>query len=177
MPVLPFTQQMQVHECHVRGVYLSIACDYEQLMEDVIALCESDQVSRPINNGSIKRYCIKYLTHLTMGKKLGRLSKKLKAYNEEYFNSLSEQFKIMDKLVEYRNILAHGYSNYDEKQLDTSFIIFEHVDKGKLNTSNVSIKPFLLAYEHYRQCLNKLMELTVAMRAEIYHKGASGAVQ
>ena len=40
---LPYTQQMQSKEAVVRGTYISIACDYERIMDDIIALYEVDK--------------------------------------------------------------------------------------------------------------------------------------
>ena len=162
---LPFTQQMQVHEANVRGVYLSIACDYEQLMNDVIFLCGLGEGEKPAN-GEIIAFKNQHLRHLEMGKKFRRTKRALEKYNPEYFKDFHPYFDIIERLVMYRTILSHGYSSYDPNQKDKSFIVFEHLYQGKVYTERIVIYPFLTQMEHYRSCIMELAGLCALLRKE-----------
>ena len=162
---LPFTQQMQFKEANVRGVYLSIACDMEFLMDDIIAKCEID------NQDERQEFRERKIIQLEMGKKLGRCIKSLSEYrNGIYYKKFSTQFDIIEKLVHYRNLMAHGYSEYDEKKIDKSFIVFRNIDKGKKNEEKIEIMPFLINMEEYRSNLMRLLDLTSILSAERGHK-------
>jgi len=162
---LPFTQQMQVHESHVRGVYISIACDYEQLMDDVIYLCELETGPLTLTDEIIS-HKLRYICHLEMGKKFRRTKEGLKNYNIQYFQDFTPHLDIIEKLVKYRTILAHGYSSYDEHQKDKSFIDFKYFYKGKEHTERIIIYPFLTKMEQYRSSIMELAGLTVLLRKE-----------
>lgn len=157
---MPFTQQMQIKEANVRGVYLSIACDYERLMEDLILLCELHRVK------SIENFKAKYLSELSMAQKLSRSKKALLKYNKIYYSSFLPHFKIIGNLVRYRNIMAHGHSNYDDTQKDKSYIDFDYVIKKKPKKINIKITPFISELEGYRHSIMELLGLTFTIRRE-----------
>lgn len=166
----PFPQKMQFHEDNVRGTYISIACDFERLMDDLIALKEIDKVGdrKTITVDQIMDYKKDKITHLEMGKKYARSKEALKQYNIDYYNDFIPHFEIIKSLVKYRTILAHGYSEYDEKQIDTTYIDFEFVYKGKRQKERIVIKPFLSDLNKYRHTIMELMGLTLKMRREVF---------
>jgi hypothetical protein len=158
---LPFTQQMQIKEANVRGVYISIACDFERMMADIIANCEI------VNSAGRLEYKRKYINSLEMGKKVGRCEKVLKAYrNGIYYNKFSSQLNTLSGLVYYRNMLAHGYSNFDTNQKDMSFIIFENTIKGKTVLEKIEVQPFLMQMELHRANIMQMMNLAFILSIE-----------
>lgn len=156
---LPFAQQMQVREAHVRGLYISIACDYERLMDDLIVLCELDRAS------NVAEYKTKHLVHLEMGKKFRRSKTGLEKAFPNHYSDFLPHFGVIERLVKFRTILAHGYSEYDDNG-DPSYIIFEHHHKGKILREKVVIDPFLNELRHYQNSILELMGLTVLLRKE-----------
>ena len=70
MDKYPFFLEMFGFESRVRGIYLTVACDFENLMSDVIAICEEADSSQRIINR---------LNHpFEMGAKLKSVRKHLK---------------------------------------------------------------------------------------------------
>jgi hypothetical protein len=176
---LPFDQKMQVHEVNVRGTYLSIACDSERLMDDLISLCELDIIFPTgfdkINDEDvieeIRKYKIKKITWVEMGKKLFRCKQKLEKYNKSYFDSFSKYFEDISDLVQDRNLMAHGYSDYDiQQEAGKIFILFENVVHGKREEKIIEVKTFLSNLETHRKGIMELIGLTVQIRAENFGK-------
>lgn len=159
---LPFAQQMQFYEGSVRGVYLSIACDMEFLMSDIIAKIEKF----PLVKGERLKFKEDKIYQLEMGKKTRRCIDDLKDYRKGvYYNKFKPQFDIIETLVHYRNLMAHGHSDYDDKKMDTSFIWFKNY-KGKKIIEKIMVAPFILEMETYRKNLMKLLDLIIILTAE-----------
>lgn len=158
----PFFLEMFGFESRVRGIYLTVACDFENLMSDIISICEeSDALLRSENR----------LNHpFEMGAKLKRCKKALKAYNEEYFNFFTPEFNAIEKLCKYRTMLAHGFSEYDTQKLDNTFIIFHWVvnDNGKkeMKEEKILIESFIKEILVYREYVFQFMKLHAALEKE-----------
>ena len=159
----PFALDMFGFESKVRGIYLTVACDFENLMSDVIAICEEvDPSKRSLNR----------LNHpFEMGAKLTRCKKALKEYNKKYFDFFMPQFEVIEKLCKYRTMLAHGFSEYDDNKLDNTFLIFHWVIKEKRNenkmrTEKILIKRFILEIESYRKHVLQFMKLHAKLSEE-----------
>jgi len=138
----PFSLDMFGLEAKVRGLYLTLACDFEKVMVETIALCEEPDDS--------KRQAFMIKMPFEMGKKLKMFKKSVMKYNKSYYNHFLPQFKIIGELVKYRNMLAHGFSQYDTNKSDKSFIIFEWQHKGKLKSDRIEVKPFMNKILDYR---------------------------
>lgn len=160
MDRLNYTQRMQFLEASVRGVYISIACDVERIMEDMIAQIEIDN---PKDRLSFK---MRKICGLEMGMKLQRLDDGLKAYNARYYKYYKNELNIIRELVGYRNLLAHGYSDYDDNKVDKRFITFTNIYRNKKDVVKIEVEPFLFQMEKYREGLKKLMTLTITLYNE-----------
>ena len=161
---LPFVQQMQVRESNVRGTYICIACDFESLMEDLIVLCELPE--EKLNAAGVLEMKLKKTTQLEMGKKYRRAKDGLEKYNSEYHNDFLPHFTVIAKLVKYRTILAHGYSEFDPHQKDNTWIAFNYHDKGKMKQEKIIILPFIMQLEEYRKSIMELAGLVVQIRKD-----------
>jgi hypothetical protein len=158
---MPFTQQMQGKEALIRGIYLSISCDYERLLDDIITKCEVIEPERR------ELYKMNKVRHLEMGKKLDRCRKALKKYNEFYYKVNEPYFKIIKELLKLRNMLAHGYSDYDENLQDTTFITFNYLENYKPKTKQIEVFSFLMELETYRKSIMEFMQLVIYLAAEV----------
>lgn len=158
----PFFLEMFGFESKVRGIYLTVACDFENLMSDVIAICEEADVSLRGDNR---------LNHpFEMGAKLKRCKKALEVYNKEYFDFFMPEFNAIEKLCKYRTMLAHSFSEYDNQELDKTFIIFHWVvnDNGKkeMKEEKILIAPFIKEILVYRKHVFQFMKLHAALEGE-----------
>ena len=138
----PFSLDMFGLEAKVRGLYLTIACDFEKIMSDIIVKCEEPDGS--------KREALRLKIAFEMGKKLKRCEQELLKYNSAYYNHFIPQFEAIKELLKYRNMLAHGFSQYDPQKIDKSFITFIWVEKGKERIDNINVKPFIKNILHFR---------------------------
>jgi hypothetical protein len=179
---LPFTQKMQFHEAYVRGLFISIACDYERIMDDIIALCEMEKIfpsgfenlSDEDIIAQINEYKIQFITWKEMGKKLDKKCVPLlKLYNSEYFNKYEKCFDIVRDLVQDRNLMVHGYSDYNEQQnekgISISFTnIVQNQKKKTLKKKIIVIQPYIKNLERYAIGIIELSELPLRMRKEVF---------
>ena len=152
----PFSLQMYGQESKVRGLYLTISCDIERLLCDLIAKCEIDNPN--------ERNEFKLTLPFAMGAKIVRCKDALGEYNIEYFNFVEPDFKEIELLLKYRNMLAHGFSEYDDNKFDNSFIIFNWIEKDINNkrvhqTEKIMVMPFIMKMKEYRNNVWKFMQL------------------
>jgi len=174
---LSYAQKMQVHEVNARGTYLSISCDYERVMDDIISLCQIEKVfssgfanlnDEEINN-ALKDYQTRLIIWLEMGKKFNLCKRLLGEYNNEYFESFSKYFVIISDLVQDRNLMAHGYSDYDiAQEKGKILILFENVEKGKRIKKVIEVKSYLQKLSTYREGIMELANLALQLRKEIF---------
>ncbi len=164
----PFALQMYGFEAKVRGLYLTIACDIERMMCDVIAKCEVE--------AEIEREAFKLKLPFEMGAKLKRCKEALEKYNKAYFDFFIPQFDAIEQLCKYRNMLAHGFSEYDDNKVDKTFIIFKWVESAVKNpgektervskTEKILIRPFINQMNHYRDHVLQFMKLIAKLSEE-----------
>jgi hypothetical protein len=158
----PFFLNMFGLESKVRGLYLTVACDFENLMSDVIAICEETDISQR----SINRLKHPY----EMGAKLERCKKAVEDYNKVYFKFFIPEFEVIGKLVKYRTMLAHGFSEYDNNELDKTYIIFNWVikenGKKEMKEEKIIINPFIKEIVTYRKHVFQFMKLHATLEGE-----------
>jgi hypothetical protein len=150
---LPYLLRMRSIDAKTRGIYIELACNVERLMDDIIGKCE---VLEPLLRSGFRKNKI---MHLQMGKKLSRCVKSLKAYNENYYNQYSKEFESINDLVTYRNVLAHGYSQYDENGVDERFIKYYNKEKGRIAEYKIEPMEFIKNLLEFDQVVLKLVEL------------------
>ncbi len=154
----PFPLEMFGLESKVRGIYMTIACDFEKVMTEIISMCEEDDLS--------KRNDLELKIPFEMGKKLQRCKRELIKYNPAYYNHFIPQFEAIEELVKYRNMLAHGFSEYDENKLDKSFIIFSWLEKGKKKIEKILVLPFIKKIEKYSKDISLFYTLHAKISQE-----------
>lgn len=147
----PFSLEMFGLESKLRGLYMTLACDFEKVMTDIIIMCEEDDPSER-NNLELK-------IPFEMGKKLQRCKRELIKYNPAYYNHFIPQFEAIEELLKYRNMLAHGFSEYDDKKLNKSFIIFSWIERGKKKIDKIQVLPFIRKIEKYSKDISLLYTL------------------
>ena len=157
---LPFTQQMQTQEVNVRGLYLSISCDIEVLLVDIIAKCE---IANPAEREDFK---VRKLAGLEMGKKLGRSVKSLTIYNPHLSAQFKTTFEMINDLLGLRNILAHSKISCDPNKKNKSILWFNYVERGVRIKETREIKPLINELHAYRNELVKLMDLVIILNRE-----------
>lgn len=157
--------EMQQIEGSVRGQYVALACDIERILENVITKCRVD------NFMDIPIYAFTKVRHLEMGKKLKDCKLELKKYNIDYYNRIQNEFVIMEDLVSMRNMLCHGYSDYDEDRKDKSWIIFEYKEKSdKPKTIKIIVDDFLVKLADYRMAITGIYEVMILITKEKFIK-------
>ena len=173
---MDFTQRMQFHEINVRGTYLAIACDYERVMGDLIALFDLevifpngfDSISNEEIMEGMTLYKSKKITELTMGIKLKKCKEKLEKFNKYYFDQFLNQFISIGELVDDRNLMAHGYTHYEvEQQEGKIFIFFENVQHGVIKGKIIEVNTYLdkLQITH-RKVIMQLARLNLSIRQD-----------
>lgn len=178
---LPHIQQMQIKEAIVRGTYISIACDYERLLDDIIALCEVDKVfpdgydhlsSNGINEGLEAYKKTKGIQATEMGKKVKRSKECLEEYNKVHSDSFEQVFKVVSNMVKDRNLMAHGYTDLGLPQEQGKILIhFDNTNKtGKNTSTTIDVQPYLKELAGYRIGIESLMNLCMIIRGEIFGK-------
>ena len=118
---------MQAKEVYLRGLYLSISCDIEYILVDIIAKCIIDE---PSQRESFK---VRYFGNNSMGKKIVKAKESLKKYNENYYYEFKDCFKTIDNLLERRNIFSHSKIEGDILEQDKTVLTFNYIDKGCKN--------------------------------------------
>lgn len=162
----PFSLQMYEQEAKVRGLYLTVCCDVERILSDIMAKCELDDIS-------LREHYKSYLP-FEMGAKLKMCKDVLERYNAEYYKFFTPEFEAFEELLKYRDMLAHGFTDYDDNQQDKTFIDFYWVTGTKKNRiwnkEKVIIKPFVMKMLKYREHVMQLMKLLSALSNERGHQ-------
>jgi len=122
----PYVLRMRELDAKTRGIYIELACNIERILDDIICKCEIEDLAKRAIFRKDK------IMHLEMGKKLRRAIKSLKDYNVDYYKQYLPEFNIIADLVEYRNVMAHGYSEYDPKGIDDRYITYYNKEKSKI---------------------------------------------
>lgn len=175
---LPYTQRMQVHEANIRGTYLSISCDYERILDDIAALCQHQQVF-PLGfegltnnqiNDALDIHKLKFISFKTMGVKFELCKKLLKTYNQTLFDEFSEYFKTIKDLIADRNLMAHGYSDYDIPQEANKILIyFENTERSNSTVKKtIDVDAFLKNLMKYRHGIMEFAALALQLRKDIF---------
>jgi len=155
-----YVLRMRELDIKTRGLYIAIACDIERMMDDIIAFCE---ISDPTKQSNFKRDKI---MHLEMGKKLARCVVQIEKYNSAYHQSYLSEFSIIADLVTYRNVMAHGYSEYDNDETDERFITYYNKEKDKIARYIIEPRKFIENMLTFQESLLKLAELVQVLQAE-----------
>ena len=158
----PYPLEMFGLESKVRGLYITLACDFEKVMTEIIVMCEGDDPS--------KRDDLELKIPFEMGKKLQRCKRELIKYNPAYYNHFIPEFEAVEELVKYRNMLAHGFSQYDENKLDKDFITFSWIEKGKKKIDKIKVYPFIKKIEKYTKHIFLLYTLHAKISEERGYK-------
>jgi hypothetical protein len=149
-------------EAKVRGLFLSIACEAEFFFDRITSKCEEDDGS--------KRESLKLELPFEMGAKLNRCTRALSSYNKTYYNFFKTIFDDFEKLVKYRNMLAHGRAKFDEAKTDKSYIIFNWIEgkksKRAIRELKIEVMPFVKEMEKYRQHVFQLYKLHAKLSEE-----------
>lgn len=156
--VYPFGLRMFEAEAKVRGLFITVSCDFDMVVSHIIAKCEEPEPS--------KRDTLILKLPYEIGKKLKRCKKDLEKYSNDYYIKYLPEFEAMEELLMYRNMLAHGFSQYDENKIDESFIIFIWKDEGKFKFDKVILRPFYQNIIRFRKHLSTLYELHYTMTQE-----------
>ena len=168
-PELPFDLRMFEREAKVRGLYLTVSCDFERVLSDIAAKCAIEENSQPLRDG------FRIKLPFEMGAKLDKCIEILKAYNEGYYNQYKEQFDVIKELSIYRTMLAHGFSHYDEAKQDDTTLYFTWIEviddeNGKklrrLRRDTITFQPFVLRMLHYKEHILTLVDLVLKLREE-----------
>lgn len=174
---LPRTQKFQFHEANVRGTYLSIACDYERLLDDLYIYSDITKIfPKGFGNNTdkeiiaiINEYKTRKVSHLEMGKKYQTSKDNMEVNFKNHFNDFSPHFTVIESLIAYRNLMAHGYTRYDIPQVPGKIcILFENNVKGKITKHTINVKLFLMQLSKYREGIMELVGLVLALRKEIF---------
>src|SRR5436190_1078086 len=152
---------MRELDIKTRGLYIAISCDIERMLDDVISYCEIDSDAKQRND--FKRDKI---MHLEMGKKLSRCMRVVEKYNSEYFNKYLSDFNRIDELVQYRNVMAHGYSEYDPHEADERYIKYYNKEKGKIAVYTIEPREFIKSMKTFQEHLLRLAELLQLLHQE-----------
>lgn len=151
---------MRALDIKTRGVYIALACDIERMMDEIISSLEVDNVNER------KDFRRDKIMHLEMGKKVNRCMKSLEKYNASYSLQYSPQFKIMEELVEYRNVMAHGYSEYDKDEKEEKYIIYYNKEKNKIARYVIEPRKFIKNMKDFQESLLKLVDLIFLLAQE-----------
>ena len=154
----PFPLRMFGAEAKVRGLFITISCDFDITISHMIAKMEEPEIS--------KRDSVLLKLPYETGKKVKRCKDNLKKYNIDYYNKFLPEFTAMEELLKYRNMLAHGYSQLDENQKDESYIDFICIEKGKYRIDRITLKPFYKNILRFRKHLTNLYELHYTLSQE-----------
>lgn len=145
-----FSTEMNEKEIELRGRYLSIACDLDYILTELICICFIDKhIYR-------KTFKILMLERILMGRKLSILEKALHDYNEEYFNKYKRTFNSIKILVENRNLFAHSTITSGE---DKNTFIFEYIKDSEIKTKSLKIDTLFKQLGGYETDIFELVEL------------------
>lgn len=158
---LPFTQKMQSKEAIVRGTYLSISCDFDRVMNEIVGLCEYYKIDSTLNKDGLSKYTFNKVRGLEMGTKFQRCKDAIFDLDQDIHNCNNGCFSIISKLITNRNLFAHGYSEYDPNNIDTSFITFMNKERSANIIKTVIVDDFIAELEQYRKMAMGLMYLNI----------------
>ncbi len=151
---------MQAKEVYLRGLYLSISCDIEYMLVDIIAKCIIDE---PSQRESFK---VRYFGNNSMGKKIVKAKESLKKYNENYYHEFKDCFKTIDNLLERRNMFSHSKIEGDILEQDKTVLTFNYIDKGVRIIDTKKIDPLFTELLTYRTGIMRLVELVLILTKE-----------
>ncbi len=155
--IMPMQYQirMKAMDAKLRGMYLSLACDVERIMDDIITVCEIRE------KGLRLKYKKDKIMGLEMGKKVYKCQNSLIKHREDLFEIYSPYLETIEQLVVYRNIMAHGYSEYSQKKDG----IITYFNKEKHNIVKYEIDPieFFKNIKEFGKCLRQLFELLILL--------------
>ena len=149
----PYVLRMRELDAKTRGIYIELACNIERILDDIICKCEIVDIAKRAIFRKDK------IMHLEMGKKLSRAIKSLRDYNLKYYNQYMSEFDIIADLVEYRNVMAHGYSEYDPKEIDDRYITYYNKEKNKIARYVLEPREFIKNLLVFQESLIKLVDL------------------
>lgn len=163
MNKFPVTLQQFEAECRVRGIYLSLSCDLERLISDIIAICQES------NESELESYKLKQ--PFEFGRKLRICKDAVKKHNEGYYNFYIPNFDIADKLCEHRTMLAHGFADDNGAKFKEGIITFKWIIKNEekknvWTSKEILFKPFIMETLTYRNSVFEFMKLHSAIYAD-----------
>ena len=157
---LDFTQKSQFNEAKLRGAYLSMACDIEFMLVDVICIClVKDEADR-------KAVKVILLENAMMSKKIALTRKAIKRYNLGYYDGYKGCLNTFEEFNEWRNMFAHSRIKGDPEERDLSFMIFEYIKKGEIVEQREEFDPLYKKLLGYAAAIMKFSELIVIIYTE-----------
>jgi hypothetical protein len=147
------------------------------VIDDIISLCQIEKIfpsgfdtlTDDEINIALKDYQIRLITWKEMGKKFDLCKQLLSKYNNAYYGDFSKYFSVIRDLVQDRNLMAHGYSDYDiEQEKGKILILFENVENGKRIKKIIEVKSFLQKLLAYREGIMELAYLALQLRKDIF---------
>ncbi len=155
-----FVQDLQRLEVDIRGLYLSIACDIEYVLTDLICACiATDHKQKELIKVSL-------FEKVLFEKKIKMAEEVLLRYNEQHFKINEPAFKKFHELKGYRNMLAHSKLKGDLSQVDLSYVIFEVIKDGKIVDRKEYINQLKNKLEVFRQASMDLLLLVTIIYNE-----------
>lgn len=151
---------MRTLDIKVRGIYIALACDIERTLSDIISLCEISDFDKR------SEFKFEQILHLEMGKKLTKCKKSLERYNVNYYNEYKQHLERIDILVEYRNVLAHGFSEYDPNEKDDETITYYNKEKSRLAKYVIKPKAFIMNLKDFHSVILQLNDLVGRLARE-----------
>jgi len=155
----PFALRMFEAEAKIRGLFITVTCDFDIIISQIIVKCEEPVIS--------KRDSLRLKLPFETGKKLERCKIDLNGYNSSYYNHFLPELEAMEELLKYRNMLAHGYSQFDENKLDESYINFVWIEKGKFKIEKIILRPFYQNVHRFRKHLENMYKLHYTLTQEL----------
>ena len=114
-----FPLQSRFQEVVFRGLYLRTAADVDMILTMIIVECfgyNSDEIKSYYSFANGKP---KDVQNLTMSQKIEICKKGLQKYYPDFYLTLENDFKVFDKLRDYRNKFAHEKMEFFENDKNT----------------------------------------------------------
>ena len=160
IPKPTFDQQVSINEMQMRGLYLSIACDVEFVLTDLICAClaSTNQQKEDIKAALFEK--------VMMDRKIKMAKEVLQKYNTQHFEVNKPFLKKFEELKGYRNMLAHARITGDPESKDTNILVMEFVQDGQNQQKKEHMNNLKAKLEGFRVAVNGLLLLVALIYTE-----------
>jgi hypothetical protein len=155
-----FSEIVHSKEIWLRGFHLSVACDMEYVLTDIICTCLASTAKQR------EEFKINFFENVSFARKLTLAKNILEKDFPEDYKYNEDVFEGFKKLRERRNFYAHARISGDPEGKDESLLVSEFIKDGKMVQQTHVFQELEKEILEFKSKVNKLLALVIV----IYNK-------